>query len=455
MKKADTLSKKMRQFLIILFPILVTQISLTATSFFDTVMSGNAGQLDLAGVAIGANLWMPVFTGINGILIGITPILAQLHGAGKNESMPFIVVQGIYLAAALAFIVLVAGSLILSPVLSVMDLDSSVQEIAYHFLAALAFGILPLFIAAVLRNFIDALGYTRTTMVITLCALPINIALNYLLIFGKLGFPRLGGVGAGYASAITYWCMLLISIMVVHRAKPFSDYRIFHRFFGVSPAAWRNLLIIGVPIGSSIFCEVSIFAAVALFMADFGTATIAAHQAAINFAGLIYMVPLSIGMALTIVIGFEVGANRYSDARHYTLLGICSAIAIAIFCAIGLFCFSPQVAGLYTNDPDMLQLIQSFLAYAIFFQLSDAIAAPIQGALRGYKDVKVTLVMAVISYWLIGMPTGYVLASYTSAGAYGYWIGLITGLAFGAIVLAARLIRLQNKYAPGYPRGSS
>lgn len=446
MKRTFSLTEKMKQLLLILFPILVTQLSLTATSFFDTVMSGNASQNDLAGVAIGANIWMPVFTGINGILIGITPILAQLHGAGKKENMPYIVVQGIYLAVALTLLLLVAGPLVLPPLLAVMKLDSLVQEIAYRFLAALSIGLLPLFISAVLRNFIDALGYTRVTMLITLCAVPINIGLNYLLIFGKLGFPRLGGVGAGYASATTYWCMLLISITVIHHIKPFKNYRIFDHFFGVSLKEWKNLLVIGIPIGSAIFCEVSIFAAVALLMAEFGTATIAAHQAAINFAGLIYMVPLSIGMALTIVVGFEVGAQRYNDARQYNYLGIGIAATVAVLCALGLFFFSPQVAGLYTNDPAMLQLIQSFLFYAIFFQLSDAIAAPIQGALRGYKDVKVTFIMAIVSYWIIGMPTGYILAKYTLTGPYGYWIGLITGLAFGAAVLSARLTRLQRKY---------
>ncbi|MDF2501258.1 MAG: norM [Anaerosporomusa subterranea] len=449
MKKASLLSEKVRQFLNILLPILITQLSLGATSFFDTVMSGNASQNDLAGVAIGANLWMPIFTGVNGVLVGITPILAQLHGAGKKETMPIIVMQGIYLAVVLTLLLLICGPLILTQIFAVMRLESSVRDIAYQFLAALSLGMFPLFVSAVLRNFIDALGYTRVTMIIALCALPINIVLNYLLIFGNFGFPRLGGAGAGYASAVTYWCILFISLLVVHRTKPFKDYRIFNRLYGVSLIIWKELLIVGIPIGFSIFCEVSIFGVVALLMAEFGTEIIAAHQAAINFASLIYIMPLSIGMALTIVIGFEVGAKRYEDARQYSLLGVGIAIAVALFFAGGLSLFSHQIAGLYTNSPIVLQLIQSFLAYAVLFQLSDAFAAPIQGALRGYKDVKVTLIMAIVSYWIIGMPTGYILAKYNTS-PYGYWIGLITGLAVGAIVLSVRLIRLQKKYIKNY-----
>ena len=416
-----------------------------ATGFFDTVMSGQVSHYDLAGVAIGANLWMPIFTGMGGVLAGMTPILSQLNGAGWKKDMPFVVIQSIYLSMALAFLVIGSGSVVLGPILNLMTLEAAVHDIAYQFLVALAIGILPLFVSAALRNFIDALGYTKITMLITLCAVPINIALNYLLILGNFGFPRLGGVGAGYASAITYWSLALISMGVIHYLKPFKDYKVFGRFVGISIRTWRELLVVGLPIGLSIFCEVSIFGVVALLMAEYGTAVIAAHQAAINFAGLVYMVPLSIGMTLTIVIGFEVGARRYSDARQYSKLGIAIAIMIAVFFAIALSVFNSQIAGLYTQEADLLELIQNFLVYAVFFQLSDAIAAPIQGALRGYKDVKVTFLMAVLSYWVIGMPVGYLLAKFTGLQAYGYWVGFIVGLAVGAAVLLARLIRLQKK----------
>lgn len=446
MRQTYSLRQKARQFLIIFSPIFVTQISLMSAGFFDTVMSGQVSRFDLAGVAIGANLWMPVFTGIGGILAGMTPILAQLNGAGRKKDMPFLVIQSIYIAVALALTIIGVGSAALVPILNLMTLEPAVYDIAYQFLSALAIGILPLFVSSVLRNFIDALGYTRITMLITLCAVPINIALNYLLILGNFGFPRLGGVGAGYASAITYWCLALISIGVIRYLKPFKEYQVFACFSPVSLRTWRELLVVGLPIGLSIFCEVSIFGVVALLMAEYGTAVIAAHQAAINFACLVYMVPLSIGMTLTIVIGFEVGARRYHDARMYSKLGIALAIGIAVFFAIGLSLLNRQIAGLYTQDPAVLELIQNFLVYAVFFQLSDAIAAPIQGALRGYKDVKVTFLMAVLSYWVIGMPIGYFLAKFTALQAYGYWVGFIAGLAVGAGVLLARLIRLQKKH---------
>lgn len=443
-RETHTLKQKLGQLLTILLPILVTQISLTLVGFFDTVMSGRAGHLDLAGVAVGANLWAPVLTGLNGILSGITPILAQLHGAGNREEMPFQVIQGIYLAGALTALVAGGGWLALDPLLRIMALDPAVEKIAHDFLNAIAWGMPPLFLSAVLRNFIDALGYTRVTMGITVCAIPVCILFNYLLIFGEYGFPRLGGAGAGYASAITYWCLALITVGIICRKAPFKDYHLLKKGFGISGRSLRELLQVGLPIGLAIFCEVSIFSVVALLMAEFGTAVIGAHQAAINFAGLVYMVPLSISMALTILVGFEAGAKRYADARQYSYLGIGIAVVIALSGAVALSIFKDPVAGLYTRDPEVFQLIKSFLTYAVFFQLSDAVAAPIQGALRGYKDVRVTLFLAILSYWIIGMPAGYVLANYFPFGPYGYWIGLIAGLAVGAMVLFLRLRRLQR-----------
>ena len=453
MKQTFSVQEKIIQFLVIFFPIFITQVSLTAIGFFDTVMSGQVSHYDLAGVAIGANMWLPIFTGTYGVLSGVTPILAQLHGAGRKQEMPFFVIQALYGALAIGGAVIILGWLLLAPALNVMHLEASVHQIAYHFLRALAIGVIPVFASAVLRNFIDALGYTRITMIITVIGVLINIALNYLLILGNYGFPRLGGVGAGYASAMTYWCILCMNIIVVHYIKPFKTYRIFRHFTGISFKAWRELAAVGFPIGLAIFFEVSIFAAVAILMAEYGTSVIAAHQAAINFAGLVYMVPLSIGFTLTIVVGFEAGAQRYRDAKQYSYLGIKIAVTVAAIFAVLLLSFNTTIASFYTKEPGVLELIKNFLIYAIFFQLSDAIAAPIQGALRGYKVVRITMVVAIISYWVIGMPVGYLLAKHSTLQAYGYWVGFIVGLAVGAVVLLTRLIRLQKKYSSRYQKG--
>lgn len=438
----------MRQLLVILGPVLVTQIALSLMNFADTVMAGRFDPVDLAGVAIGTSIWMPVNTGLSGILLALTPIVSQLLGAGRRREIRGAVVQAGYLSAVLALAVTAIGAVAVPLMLDRMGLESDVRRIALHYLIALAWGIVPLFGYTVLRSFMDALGQTRATMVITMLSLPINVFFNYALIFGQWGFPRLGGVGAGYASAVTYWLIAFIAGIVVLQGEPFRPYRLFQRFDRPSWSAWAEQLRIGVPNGFAIFFEVGIFAAVALLMSRFGTITVAAHQAAINFGGLLYMVPMSISMALTIAVGYEVGARRVDDAMQYSMLGIGTSIGMAVLSALGLIFFREHVAALYTGDPVVRPLVESFLFYVIFFQLSDAVAAPIQGVLRGFKDVNVTLVVALISYWVIGLPSGYVLANYTALGPYGYWIGLICSLGAGAFGLAWRLRHVRRQHSP-------
>ncbi|WP_163102717.1 MATE family efflux transporter [Peribacillus alkalitolerans] len=436
--------EKILLFMKIMFPILVTQLSLFSMNFFDIVMSGNYASADLAGVSIGSSIWIPVYTGLSGILLAITPIVAQLIGGSKKKDVPFSVIQGVYLSVLMAVVILIIGSFVLNPILNGMSLEPRVRMIAHDYLIALSFGIIPLFIYNVLRSFIDALGQTRVSMIITLLSLPINILFNYLLIYGKFGLPELGGVGSGYASAITYWLITIIAFFVIKKNQPFASFNIFSKLYSISIKEWKAIFKIGVPIGFSIFFETSIFSAVTLLMSDFNTITIASHQAALNFASFVYMVPLSISMALTIVVGFEVGGKRFKDARAYSLIGICFAVGISLCFGIVLFFFREEIAGIYTNEPAVVTMTAKFLIFALFFQLSDAIMAPIQGALRGYKDVNFTFIMAFVSFWVIGLPTGYSFATYSNLGAYGYWIGLIVGLAVGAMSLSLRLLYVQR-----------
>lgn len=453
MHHAQTLKEKSILFLTILWPILVTQLGLYAMKFFDTMMSGRAGTDDLAGVAIGASLWMPIFTGINGILMAVSPIVAQLIGAGKRHKIAESVTQALYLSALLALAVVAAGSMLLEPILSLMGLDAAVHYITKHYLIGLSFGIVPLFASNVLRYFFDAQGHTRIMMLIMLFAVPFNITLNYMLIFGKFGFPRLGGIGAGYATAATYWLMLFISVVITFKMKAMQGYKLFVEWFSPSVKAWKEQLAIGVPIGLSIFFETSIFATVTLLMGTmFSTVTIAAHQASLNFSSLLFMMPLSISMALTIVVGYEVGAKRFKDARQYSRFGVTAALCMIAIGSVFLYFFREPIAYLYTDEREVVDLVKYFLIFAIIFQLSDAAQASLQGVLRGYKDVTVPFITAFISYWGIGIPAGYGLATLTPLGPFGFWVGITIGLtcaSFGFLI-RLRIIqkRVQTKASP-------
>jgi len=446
MHETKTLREKLKLFSIILIPILVTQVSMYLMNFFDTVMSGRVSAQHLAGVAIGSSLWVPIFTGVNGILLAITPIIGQLVGAKDHREIPKKVQQGIYLAIAIAITVFIIGAVLLNPILNAMDLETEVRHIAKFYLITLITGIVPLFIFNTLRCFIDALGQTRISMMIILISLPLNILFNYIFIFGKFGIPAFGGIGSGIATAITYWLVCFIALGVIYKIQPFRGFHILSNWGKPSLHAWWEQLKIGIPIGFAIFFETSIFSAVTLFMSVYSTYTIAAHQAAMNFASLLYMMPLSVGMALTIAVAYEVGAYRYQEARTYSFIGLGSGIFIAVFAGITLYVFNGPVAELYNSNPDVIALTKQFIYFAIFYQLADAFGAPIQGALRGYKDVNMTLVVALVAYWVIGLPSGWILANYTALEPFGYWVGLIIGLSCGAFALLLRLLSLQKKH---------
>lgn len=445
MYETSTLKEKLKLFSTILIPILITQVSMYLMNFFDTVMSGQAGAEDLAGVAIASSLWVPIFTGVNGIILAITPMIAQLTGANKHEHVAHKIQQAIYLSIAMALTMMFVIFVALRPILHVMDLEPSVRHIATYYLVSISTGIVPLFVFNTLRSFIDALGQTRMSMMIILISLPINILFNYIFIFGKFGVPAFGGIGSGIATAITYWMVCLISVGIVYKVHPFRTYQVFFQWGKPVLMEWWEQLKIGIPIGFAIFFETSIFAAVTLFMSVYNTYTIAAHQAAMNFASMLYMIPLSVGIALTIAIGYEVGAKRFQDARTYGHIGLSSGLFIAVFAGVILYVFDDFVARLYHSNPQVIALTKQFIFYAIFYQLADAFGAPIQGALRGYKDVNMTSIIALVSYWLIGLPTGWLLANYTELEPFGYWIGIIVGLTVAAIALFTRLSYVQRK----------
>lgn len=446
MKQTFTYRQKAQQFFAVLLPILITQISIMSTGFFDTVMAGHLSQIDLAGVAVGSNLFLPFIGLFFGIISGLTPVLAQLYGAKKTHKIGVIVKQGFYWAAVLAVLFIIAGYLMVPFIMARMNLETEVAHISSYYLVAISFGILPAFLGAVLRNFIDSHGKTRITMAIALCTVPINVVLNYIFMYGALGVPSFGGIGAGIGTAVALLLNFLLNALAVTKLKPFHAYHVFSNLPRPDFTEWRKQLGIGIPIGFTIFCEQSIFGAVGLLMTVYGTTVVAAHQAAMSFTTVVYMLPLSVSMALTILIGYEVGAKRFADAKKYILLSRVLTLLFVGIIAVVLTQFRGAVADLYTNSAEVKSLLITFLVYAFAMQLSDSINAPLQGALRGYKDVHVTFLLAVLSYWVIGLPAGWLLANFTDLQAYGYWGGLIIGIFVGAVFLQSRLWQIQRKY---------
>jgi multidrug resistance protein, MATE family len=445
MYQTFTLKEKTKQIVFLLIPILITQLGMFSMVFFNTIMSGKYNPSDLAAVAVGSSIWSPVFIGLSGILFAVSPIAAQSYGERNKLEVSRALTHGIYLAVIISLLIIILGFFFLTPILHKMNLPRNVENTAYQYLIGLSYGIIPLFIYNAIRSFIYALGKTRIVMVILLFALPINFFLNYALIFGHWGFPELGGAGAGYATSFTYWVIAIITFYIVKTQKPFSTYSSFSYFKEFSIDKCIQILKIGVPMGLSLFFETSIFALVTVLISKYHITTIAAYQSALNIVSFLYMIPLSISSALTVLVGFEVGSKRNKDAFVYSWLGMCLAVVVAIVFGIFVVLFRNEVAGLYSNNKAVINLTADFLIYALFFHISDAIQVTAQAALRGYKDVNIAFVMTLIAYWLICLPVGYLLAHYAKLGATGYWIGLTVGLLAAGVGLSARLIYIQKR----------
>lgn len=436
---------RLRRLLDVMIPILITQTAIMAMNFCDSAMSGHAGAVHLAGTAIGGNLWMPVMASLNGILLGSMPIIAHLLGRGERQNIGRVVRHAMLLATAFSLLLLVVGVLFLDRLLGTFGLEPQVHYIAKMYIAAIGVGVLPFFLSTALRALVDTSGYTGITMKIYLLALPVNAFLNYCLIFGKFGAPALGGIGAGLATGITYWLEFFIFVWVVHKLPAFAPLRIFTDKFKFDMAQLRENLSLGVPMGMAIFMEASIFGVIAIFIAKFGTVIIAAHQAAMSFTSLLYMVPLSFSMSLTIVVGVEAGARRFGEALRYSLLGIACNITVAVLLTVFVLFDREFIAGLYTSEPVIIRQTIGFLFYAMFFQVMDATAAPIQGILRGYKDVKATFWAGLAAYWLICLPLGCYFDYYMHFGPSSYWLSLDIGLLCAVLFLGGRFWYLQRK----------
>lgn len=445
MNQTFTLKEKTKQIFVMLIPILITQLGMFSMVFFNNIMSGKYSSSDLAAVAIGSSIWSPIFTGISGILLAVSPIAAQRFGEKRSREVGSVVRHGLYISVMITILVILLGVFFLDPLLDKMNLPSDVQETAFDYLVGLSYGILPLFIFNVLRSFIYALGKTRIVMYILLLSLPINFFLNFVLIFGYWGFPELGGAGAGYATSITEWLITGMTVFIVKTKEPFSGFAVFENLKKFSVEECKEILKIGVPMGLSTFFETSMFAVVTILLSKFNVTTIAAYQSALNIVSFLYMIPISISMAQTVLVSYEVGARRYKDAKSYSWLGIYLAILIALITGVLVVLFRYQVAGFYSNETEVINLTAHFLIFALFFQISDAIQVTAQAALRGYKDVNLAFIMTLIAYWLICLPVGYVLANFTGLGATGYWLGLTAGLLAAGIALSWRLIYIQKR----------
>ncbi|WP_302155788.1 MATE family efflux transporter [uncultured Dialister sp.] len=436
--------KDIKKLLSVMIPILVAQVSTAGVTFINTTMAGHAGADDLAGVSVGAGLFYPLLASIIGLLMAGTPLMAQLIGRKERESLPFIVRSGMVIGLSVWALFTAAYFFFIDDLLASLALEAAVEHIARYYLMTMIGVVFFLALMIPLRCLTDTAGSTSISMKLFLMAPVINGIFNYLFIYGHGGMPALGGIGAGLATMMTYGFLLGLFLLVVMKLKDLGGRQIFSSL-ALRSKDLREYLVVGVPSGLSIFMEMSLFSLIIVFLSRYGTDALAAYQIADNFASLVYMLPVSCSMALTILIATAVGAGDMTLARRYKKAGFVVAMAGAMMTASFTVLFRNSIGSVYTDDAAVALIAGQFLIYSAGWQLFDAISTPIQGILRGLKDTRISFVLMVLAYWGGCFPMSLFLDSHTALGADSFWLGLDFGVGCSAFLMILRLLYVERK----------
>lgn len=435
---ATTRRYELKQLFHLMLPILVTQFSQAGLGLIDTIMAGRLSPTDLAAIAVGVGLWIPVMLLFSGIMIATTPLVAEAKGARTPEKIATITRQSLWVAFILGVIAgLVLQVLPLS--LPLLGVPESLQPKAGLFLHAIGFGMPAVTMYAALRGYSEAIGYPRPVTAISLMALLLLVPLNFIFMYGVGPIPALGSAGCGFATAILQWLMLLSLALYIFKNRVYQSSQPFSHWEKLNGYWLKRILKLGFPIGLAIFFEVSIFSTAAIVLSPLGETIVAAHQIAISVTSQLFMIPMSLAIALTIRVGTYYGEQNWDAMRRVQGLGLMTATILALLIMLLLWVFRSEIVALYTSDPMVTQIALYLVLFAVAYQLMDAWQISAAGCLRGMQDTKGPMWITMIAYWVIAFPVGVYLSRFGDMGAAGVWVGLIVGLSVACVLLLARL----------------
>ena len=424
------------------WPIVLTQLFIMLNGTVDAAMAGRYSATDLAGVSLGGMFLWPTFMLLTGLTMALTPIVAQLRGAKREQDIGHQIRQGLWLCVATASILV----LVLNNVADLYDYvgtDPTAARIAQEYLSAAAWGAPPIIFYVALRHICEGLGKPHPPMWIAGGIIPLNALLNYGFIYGKFGLPELGGVGCGYATAIVFWLQLMLMLGVCRM----QFFRAVNAFACFEPPRWstiRSIIIIGLPIGLTIFVEMAVFSVVGLLIAQLGVIAVAANSIAGNLNWATYVIPSALGHAASSRVGFHVCAENCLAARSTSAVVFRFTLGYAVVMSILLLVFRYPLIGIFTTDSEVIALTANLVIIIAIYQLVDDSNAVTIGALRGYKDTRVPMYAGLIGYWFFALPVGYALAEGLlwpglAPGVYGYWVAMAAGIGLVACTMGLRL----------------
>ncbi|WP_137939505.1 MATE family efflux transporter [Chitinivorax sp. B] len=435
-------------------PIIIAQLAQTAMAFVDTVMAGRVSAADLAGVSLGASIWITIVLAFTGILLAVSPMIAQAYGGKRYQEIGGIMRQGMWLAVALGLIAIALLKFGAPAVLELAKAAPDVAEKATGFMEGVAVGMPAFLLYKVFNAYTASVSRTKPIMVISLLALALNVPANYVLIYGHFGLPAMGGAGCGWASALVNWFSLIALIAYTSRQRFYQQFELWRQFEWPRWSDQKRLLRLGLPIGLTYLAEVSAFTIVALMLARLGATVVASHQITLNFSAQTYMLPFGISSALTVRVGQHVGAGQYRLAAHTCKVGMQLVMLIALATAMLILLGAGHIAAMYTPDKAVQAMAVTLLMFAAAYQIPDAVQVSATGALRGYKVTTLPMVIQVVAFWIVGIFGGYMLGlqgvSFVNngqpMGAPGFWTALVLSLTVAAAPLLAYLVHIARRF---------
>ena len=432
-------------------PMALTQLGQIAMTTTDLVLIGRISDEAVAAAGLAGTVYFVSFTLGIGLMAAVAPLAAQAFGAGDPPLVRRALRTGLW-AALFISLPIMAFPLRGEQILHALGQAQSTSHLAQDYLFGLAWGVMPALWFQAIRSFMGAVNRPQPILWITLAAIPANALLAYLLIYGAFGLPTLGLFGAGIATTAVNFGTFLAGLWFVTQRKPFSDYRVMTRLWRIDWTLMRQIVIIGAPISIAFLLEYGMFSSAGLLMGLIGTTALAAHQIALQVTAILFMVPFGVGMAATIRVGHAVGRNDLAGVRRAGLIAILLGVVLSAILTLAVILARVAIVRLFLgataeNAAATVDLAATLLAIGATLFITDGLQGTAVGALRGLKDTRVPLLLAAISYWLIGFSAAYALAFFTPLGPLGVWIGLSLGTAVHATLLVLRFHWLANRFA--------
>ena len=443
MYQGKNIKERGKIFIKLLLPVLIYQVISYSSGMIGTFMAGHYSPTDLAGVSMGVNIWNPVMYTLNAIVLAIVPIVSHLIGKKREEEIPVMVRQFLYIAVLISIILVIALNTLAAPIVDSLGMDAKIATITKNYLYYESFGVLSIFLYVVLRSFMDSLGLTRLSMIMMIISVPVNVTLAYGFIFGKFGMPELGGAGNAIAVSLTYTVLFFIALFLTLKHPKINKYKIFKKE-GIRFKYWDEIFKLGIPIAIATALETVVFSTLSLMVSRFDTTIIASHQAALNFSGFLYSLPVSVANTATIIVAYHVGAKNYKLAKSYTALSVALGVISSGVAGLIVLLFDAQIPYLYSTDSGVIDLTAHLLIFAIGFALCDSFASALAGVLRGYKKVVPICLAMFVGYYIVGIPVAYYLVFTKGVGIDGLWIGWIIGLAVYALGVLGYYLNLSR-----------